>query len=80
MNLMKDREPVLPPRRTTLQEAKMDFNRPMKMLLTIDGSDDASFNRNDVFKLQSFDREWRLQMRPRRSCEVRRRLKPSVGS
>ena len=79
-NLMKNRELVLPPRRIALKEAKMDFNHPMKMLLTIESSDDVSFDRNDAFRSQSFDRKWRLQMRPHLSCEVRRRLKPSVGS
>ena len=79
-NLKNDRELVLLPRITALKEAKMDFNCPMKMLLTIDGSDDASLDRKDAFKSQSFDQKWRLQMRPRRSCEVRRRLKPSIGS
>ena len=43
-NLKNDRELVLPPRRTAPKEAKVDFNCPMKMLLTIDGSDDASFD------------------------------------
>ena len=68
---------VLPPRRTEFERGGFVHSRWMKRMIEIDGSDDASFDRNDASKSQSFDRKWRLQMRPRRSCEVRCHLRPS---
>ena len=79
-NLKIDREHVLTSRRTAFKSIGFGRGRWSYGDIAINGSGAASFDRNDAIKLQSFDRKWRLQMRPCRSCEVRRCLKPSVGS
>ena len=66
--------------KNTLFKGEIGRNRPMKRRITINGHDEASFDRNGAIKSHPCDQQSKAEVSPRVVCEKTRRLISCVGS